>query len=247
MALKKISDVTKLVQGSYEYKQDGKPYAKESFEILLENQTQLTILKSNFLTVIHTGETLKVDTHYFLNQQKNPLSVVSRHSLGDKWLEKSFNYQIKIGKLDYSYTNHHGDHFNSTLDVSTPFVIVCPNIAFKALFTLTRKFEALARIPSTIVRADANFDASNAPQVEQVFIEYETTKPFNFKFGDDETISALKCKIFSSDPWAHNAQSSEVELVFSRNWGIPLDVNIAPQVHITLDRFKQFSETLETL
>jgi hypothetical protein len=211
-------NVNILLEGSYFYYEKGTNYSQENFKLLHVTDKQNYQVLSEVLSRIETGEFLKINVLYELNAQFLPLHVRIEKSIGSNYSLENFQVDHHAGQLHYTFQNATTQQeFHRPM--TTRHYLAAPSFATSTLFTLTRKMDAAARTPVTLISSVNDWTYQSPPTEKMVFVEWKIKDMDDFKIGES-SLSASHLLVYQND--STNADIEQpVSFYVSKHYGIP--------------------------
>ena len=140
----------KIYRGSYEYLNNGRVYAEESFEVFRDNHELTYTFNTEIHSRVATGELLTVTVEYIIGKDYIPKRVEIDKTLGKEHINEIFEANNKVNVVKYFFSNNEESHESQ---ISTPprYHITSPASCSSLLFILSKKFDTTSKNDYTII------------------------------------------------------------------------------------------------
>lgn len=227
----------KVIEGSYQYYQDGTSYSEENFKLLTEDKSQGNYyLKAEVLSRVKTGEFLKIISEYEFNHAFEPLNVSITRTLGDKESKESYLIDQKNKNVRYTFKDEDNSHKYEKIITGKPH-FATPCFSGCMMMTLSRKIDAVHKTPYTIITSDNIWDYKAPFYEKEVFVELMSLDPRIIEIGGNE-LKTTHCKLIESKDY--NASNSGFDIYLSKYYSIPYKIVFSENFYIEVERLKHF-------
>lgn len=207
-----------LLEGSYLYFNKEVNYSQENFKLIKFIDTGDYHIYSEILSRVENGEFLKIIVRYEMNHHYQPVFVRVEKSLGSRYAQEVFKFDIQAQDLNYTFqTSKSSQDFHRSL--GSKHYLTSPAFATAAIFTMTKKFDATGRTAIPVLSSTNDWDYKTPPEEKIVFAEYKTREVQDFKINN-ASLSASHLCLYEFDTSSATVEAP-VELFISKYYGIP--------------------------
>ena len=207
-----------ILEGSYLYFQKDVNYSQENFKLINFPETQSYHIYSEILSRIETGEFLKIMVRFEMNDHFHPTFVRIEKSLGNRYAQEVFKFDVSAQELKYTFQNSKGEQ-EFTRSLSAKHYLTSPAFATSAIFTLSRKFDATGRTSVALIGSQNEWTYEHAPEEKIVFAEFKTREIPDFKLNNTP-LSASHLLIHEFETPSASSETP-VEVFISKHYAIP--------------------------
>lgn len=228
-----------LIEGKYEYLNNGTPYSEESFSISREEKPSgKYTFEASTHTRVRTGEFLKILISYLTTTNFEPLNVRIERQLGDKNSIETFDIDQKTSNVSYKFESADKvESFNKI--VSGRFHFATPCFSLSMLMTQMRKLDPVHRTPYTIITSKNIWDYEEPFQEEEVYVELQSLDPAKINISGKE-LTATHCKLLQVDENGTIATEGH-DIYLSKYYSVPYQGDFGNGITIQIDKLKNFS------
>lgn len=207
-----------ILEGSYLYFDKEVNYSQENFKLIQFTDTGVYHIYSEILSRVESGEFLKIMVRYEMDTHFHPVFVRVEKSLGNRYAQEVFKFDIQAQDLNYTFQTSKGSQdFHRSL--SAKHYLTSPAFATAAIFTLTKKFDATGRTAIPVLSSTNDWDYKSPPEEKIVFAEFKTRELQDFKINN-APLSASHLCLYEFDTSSANVEAP-VEIFISKHFGIP--------------------------
>jgi hypothetical protein len=239
-----MQNLEKLLEGTYQYFQNGQNYSQENFTVDMLEETHDLIFNSEILSRVETGEFFKMQVRYRVNQFYAVQEVSVDRSLGSKISKELFELDHQTQILKYTFKSNSSSH-----TVERPFsskhFIAAPCFLTSALFTLTKKIDTTARTPVVFITPKNEWDFLGAPEDKVLWVELKAHDVEDFNLAG-ASFTASKFEIHEEDSLL-GAPKPGAQLWVSKLWGVPFQIEDPSGTKIVARKFKKLRQEMEKL
>lgn len=217
----------KVLEGAYRYLSLGKQYSQESFQVYRDPKTDSFLFHCEILSRVHTGEFLKSEVKYQIDSLCIPEQVIIKRSLGEQYAEETFNFNKQQKILHYTFTDINQQQSEFKKNISSKFQIATPAFSCSTLFSISKRFDSLARDTFTLVSSDNDWGFLKPFSENLIYVEYQTHKSEEIRVKNKD-LTCYLCKVFQADVHQHD-QPEPLIFYISKNMGIPYKGEIPQQ------------------
>lgn len=213
-----VGPIVILIEGEYNYVEKERNYCQETFKLTHNNETDHYTLLAEIFSRMDSGELLKVNVQYEMNQYYIPINVKISRSLGKKFSSETFFLDPTAQSLHYTFQNDSATQSYS-MSASNKHYIASPSFATTALFTLSKKFDATDRTAVSIITSDNTWDYQAPPEDRIIYADFKTRELTDFKINKAE-LSAMLLHLYKGDANSPHPEQP-VELYLSKHFNLP--------------------------
>lgn len=221
-----VGPIVILIEGEYNYVEKERNYCQETFKLNHQIETGHYILLSEIFSRMDSGELLKVNVHYEMNQYYFPINVKISRSLGKKFSLETFILDTTAQSLQYTFQNDTAAQ-NYSMSASNKHYIASPSFATTALFTLSKKFDATGRTAVSMITTDNTWDYQGPPEDRIIYADFKTRELTDFKINKAE-LSAMLLHLYKGDANSPHPEQP-VELYLSKHFNLPYQMSHGDQ------------------
>lgn len=207
-----------VLEGEYNYVEKERNYCTETFKLILSHETGHYTMLSEVFSRMETGELLKVNIRYEMNQYFFPIQVKIYRSLGKKFAQETFFLDTVAQSLNYSFQNDTQTQ-NFTMPVSSKHYLTSPSFATSTLFTLSKKFDATGRTAITFISSRNIWNYEAPPEDHILYADFKTRELTDYKINKTE-LSAMLLHLYQNDTNSIHSEGP-VEMYLSKHFNIP--------------------------
>ncbi|MBA2404637.1 MAG: hypothetical protein H0V66_07690 [Bdellovibrionales bacterium] len=207
-----------ILEGSYLYFQKDVNYSQENFKLINFPDTQSYHIYSEILSRIETGEFLKVMVRFEMNNHFQPTFVRIEKSLGNRYAQEVFKFDIPAQELKYTFQTSTGSQ-DFTRSLGAKHYLTSPAFATSAIFTLSKKFDATGRTVVALVNSQNDWTYEHPPEEKIIYAEFKTREVQDFKLNNTPLSASHLC-LYEFDTSSPTVESP-VEIFISKHYGIP--------------------------
>jgi hypothetical protein len=206
------------LEGEYNYVEKERNYCQETFKLVLNTENNHYIVLSEIFSRMDSGELLKINVRYEMNQYYFPINVKITRSLGKKFAQETFFLDTTSQTLRYHFQNDTRDQ-NFSMPATTKHYITSPSFATSALFTLSRKFDATGRTAVSMITSKNIWDYVAPPEDQIIYADFKTRELTDFKINKTE-LSAMLLHLYQGD--SNSPYHEEpTQIYLSKHYNIP--------------------------
>lgn len=207
-----------LLEGSYLYYQKEVNFSQENFKLIQFSDTHAYHIYAEILSRIENGEFLKIMVRYEMDQHFHPLFVRIEKSLGNRYAQEIYKFDLAAQELSYTFQNAQKVQ-EYKRSFGAKHYLTSPAFSTSAIFSLTKKFDATGRTSVTFLGSNNEWEYAAPPDEKVVFAEFKTREMPDFKINN-ASLSASHLCLYEHDTSSTN-QESPVEIFMSKHYAIP--------------------------
>lgn len=207
-----------LVEGEYDYLNKNQLYCQESFKLVKSSETDHHVLFSEIFSRVDTGELLKVNVRYEMNQYFYPVHVKISRAIGKKFAQEIFDLDVSAQTLHYNFKNDSMSQ-DFIMPAANKHYIASPAFATTALFTLTKKFDSTGRTAVAIISSDNIWSYEGPPMDRVIYADFKTHELSDYKLNHTE-LSAMLLHLYKGDSTGIY-HDEPVQLYLSKHYNLP--------------------------
>jgi hypothetical protein len=207
-----------LLEGSYLYYQDEINYSQENFKLVEHPDQQQFHVYSEILSRIETGEFLKILVRYEMNHHFTPIMARIERSIGNKYSQELFKFDLPTNELQYTFQNSQGSQ-EYKKNINNKHYITTPAFVTSTLFTLSKKFDATGRTPVVLVSTPNDWTYKGPPEEKIIYADYNSRETVDFQVNNN-LMSGTLLRLFENDG-THGSTESPVEFYLSKHFNLP--------------------------
>lgn len=207
-----------LLEGSYLYFQKDVNYSQENFKLVYFPDSRTHHIYSEILSRIETGEFLKIMVRFEMNDHFHPNFVRIEKSLGNRYSQEVFQFDIPAQELKYTFQNSKSSQ-EFTRSLAAKHYLTSPAFATSAIFTLSKKLDVTGRTAVSFISTQNDWTYEHPPEEKIVYAEFKTKELADFKLNNTPLSASHLClyEFDSSSPTGE----APVELFLSKHYAIP--------------------------
>jgi hypothetical protein len=207
-----------LLEGSYLYYQDEINYSEENFKLVELPDLQNFHLYAEIHSRIETGEFLKILIRYEMNQQFVPFFVRVERSIGSKYSQEIFKFDLPANELHYTFQNSQGTQ-EFTKSVNSKHYLTSPAVSTSIIFSLSKKFDASGRTPVVLVSTPNDWSYKGPPEEKIIYVDYNSRETIDFEVNGN-VLNGTLMRLYENDA-AHSGLEAPVEFYLSKHYNFP--------------------------
>lgn len=228
----------KLLEGKYNYYQNGHIYCEEHFKVFREESKHGNYsFQAELMSRVDTGEFLKIYVDYELNHHFEPLNVKVKRSLGGSKSTEKFSISAKDKNLRYTFQGVDGSHEQEKI-VTGKHHIATPAFSTSMLMTQHRKIDPVHRTAYDVLTSNNIWSYESPYHESTVHIELMKLEPVNIRIQGHE-LQATHCNIYETDKF-QNPGASGYPVYVSKYYQIPYLAEFPNGIRIEIERLKNF-------
>lgn len=228
----------KLLEGKYNYFQNGTHYCEEHFKVFREERKRGAFhFQAELLSRVHTGEFLKVYVDYQLAHNFEPMNVKIRRSLGGMKSLERYNVDLKDKKLRYSFSGPKGSKELED-SIGGRAHIVTPAFCSSMLMTEAHKIDPVHRTAYEVLGSANVWEYEGPYQESTLHIELVSLEPVTIEIHGKE-LQASHCSIHETDKF-QNPGSKGYPVYLSKHYQIPYLAELPDGIRIEIEKLKSF-------
>ncbi|MBY0517428.1 MAG: hypothetical protein K2P81_10990 [Bacteriovoracaceae bacterium] len=239
-----MQNIEKLIEGTYQYFQNGQNYSQENFYIEQIEETKDVIYSAEILSRADSGEFFKMHVTYAVNQFHAVQSVTIEKSLGERYAKETFNIDQNTQQLIYTFKN---SSYEKTIErpFSSKHFISAPCFLTSALFTLTKKIETTARTPVTFITTKNDWEYVEPPKDHILWVEMKAHDNEELVINGSP-LTANKYDLYEEDAMA-SMNSNCAQLWVSKLFGLPYQFEEKDGSKIVIRKLKKLKQEIEKI
>lgn len=228
----------KLIEGKYNYYQNGQNYCEEHFKVFREEKSQGTFsFQAELMSRVETGEFLKVFVDYELSHQFEPMNVRIKRSLGGTKSTERFSIDLKDKTLRYSFSGEDGVH-EQEKTLTGKHHIATPAFSTSMLMTQSRKIDPVHRTAYDIITSPNLWEYEHPFTESTLHIELMKLEPVTIHVQDHE-LQATHCNIYEMDKF-QNPGAKGYPIYLSKHYQIPYLAEFPNGIRVEIEKLKNF-------
>jgi len=241
----RIKDLTmRLFEGTFEYSNNGENYSQENFIVFKNEENKTIVYRAEVLSRVQTGEFLKIDVDYEVNNKWFPVRVEVKKSLGEDYACETFliNYDSNI--LIYEFDDGKSkDKIERILP--NKFQISTPCFLSSMLFSQSKKHNAMGRSQYTILRPNSEWSFNPEITDENLYAEFMTHEKTELKLNN-QSVACVKVLLFKNDSSA-TVKEQPVVVYLSKHIGIPYMMQTDDGIVIKVKNLKKHENQYDNM
>lgn len=232
----------KLIEGKYNYYQNGQSYCEEHFKLFREEKKQgAYTFQVELLSRVETGEFLKVYVDYELNHAFEPKNLRVKRSLGGIKSAERFQVDLKDKKVKYTFTtNDETKEYEKTL--SGRFHISAPAFCTSMIMTQAYKIDPVHRTSYDVLSSSNLWTYEGPFEENTIYVELMSLDPKTITIHDKELQASL-CNIFAQDKTA-KSQGEGYPIYLSKYYQIPYMAEFPDGIKVEIENLKNYESNL---
>ncbi len=207
-----------VVEGEYNYVEKERNYCQETFKLTHNIESGHYILYSEIFSRMDSGELLKVNVRFEMNQFYVPVDVKITRSLGKRFAQETFLLDTAAQSLHYNFQND-TDSQDFIMPASNKHFITSPAFAASTFFTLSKRFDATGRTAVAMISSKNIWTYEAPPEDQIIYADFQTRELTDYKINKTE-LSAMLLHLYNGD--ANSIyQEDPVQLYLSKHFNIP--------------------------
>lgn len=228
----------KLLEGKYNYFQNGQRYCEENFKVFREEKKYGAFtFQAELLSRVSTGEFLKVYVDYELTHNFEPLNARIKRSLGGSKSVERFSVDLKDKTLQYTFTGEKGFE-EIKKAVTGRYHISTPAFSTSMLMTEARKIDPVHRTAYNIISSSNVWEYEKPFQESTLYVELMSLEPVTINIHDKE-VQASHCNIFETDKF-QNPGAEGYPVYLSKYYQIPYLAELPGGIRVEVAKLKGF-------
>ncbi len=207
-----------VLEGEFNYAEKERNYCNETFKLIHSSESGHYTILSEIFSRMDTGELLKVNVRYEMNQYYVPISVKITRSLGKRFAQESFYLDPTEQVLNYTFQNDTGTQ-TFTMPATNKHYLTSPAFATSTLFTLSKKFDATGRTSVIFITSKNIWDYEAPPEDQILYADFKTRELTDFKINKTE-LSAMLLHLYQNDTNSIHPEEP-VQMYLSKHFNIP--------------------------
>jgi hypothetical protein len=207
-----------LLEGSYLYYQDDTNYSQENFKLVEHKELQTYHLFAEILSRIETGEFLKILVRYEMNQHFMPYLCRIERSIGSKYSQEVFKFDLPAGELHYTFQNSQGTQ-EFTKSINSKHYLSTPAFSTTTLFSLSKKFDATGRTPIVLLSTNNDWSYKGPPEEKIIYGDHNPREVIDF-IVNGNTLQGTLLRLYENDS-THASSETPVEFYLSKHFNLP--------------------------
>jgi len=215
----RVKDLTtKLFEGTFEYANNGDNYSVENFVVFKNDENKSIVYRSEVLSRVQTGEFLKINVDYEVNNKWFPVRIEVKKYLGEDYACETFFINHDSNILIYEFDDGKEKEMVERV-LPNKFQITTPCFLTSMLFSQSKKNNAMGRSQYSLLRP--NSDWSFNPEIvdETIYAEFMTHEKTELKINN-QNVSCVKVLLYKNDS-SVNQKEMPVTVYLSKHIGIP--------------------------
>jgi hypothetical protein len=222
----------KLINGTYTYYQEGKAYSEESFRVFHELDENYHVFETETMTRLHTGELLKLEVEYQVNQKFLPEVVTLKKTIGKTLVREVFTCNWTDHYLLYEIVTPDGVK-KQKKEISGLYQISTPTVGLSLICTHGRKMNLYGRTRYVFVVSNNNWKYETPIEENDVYLELASNDPIPFTLKG-KNLSGKKYNMYKHDS-SDCFDEDPVVFYASKYFSIPYLVEIGDDIRIEVN------------
>ncbi len=226
----------KILEGKYNYFNEGHVYTEEIFHVERETGIQGNFFfNAEVLSRVKTGEFLKIYTEYEVNKNFDPVHVKITRQLGAQTSQEDFSIDLKTKVTHYKFTCDEKENRFEKILMSTPH-IAAPCFLTSMIMVNQKKIDPVQRTPYTLISSN-NIWKYKGPFFEhETYLELEELEPQKIIIDGNE-LKATHCKLLQVDSNG-SINSAGRDIWLSKYYYIPYLAKFDKNLEIRIETLK---------
>ena len=184
-----ITNFIKIYKGAYDYFDDKRKYAEETFEIFKDSQNHLLTFKAEVSGRAPNGEFLIINVIYSITERFSPIAVQVKKTMGKQTTTEEYLFDHTSNTMRYHFQS---DKMLGEINLATKqrMHISTPSISTSLLFLKSKKFQNSAVNTYKTLISDNQWDLKYNLRLEDISVERISATPINLNLKD-QNIEAM--------------------------------------------------------
>ncbi len=232
----------KLIEGKYNYYQNGQDYCEEHFKLFREEKKQGNYtFQVELLSRVETGEFLKVYVDYELNHAFEPVNLRVKRSLGG--IKSSERFQVDLKNKNIRYTFSSNEETKEYEKIATGrFHISAPAFCTSMLMTQAHKIDPVHRTSYDMISSTNLWTYEGPFEENTIYVELMSLDPKTITIHDKELQASL-CHIFAHDKSSQDAGPG-YPVYLSKHYQIPYMAEFPDGIRVEIESLKNYESNL---
>jgi hypothetical protein len=224
-------EIEKLFEGKYVYSKDGESFSQEEFKVFKRLDTTTLVYQSEILSRVSTGELLKIECNYEINNQWSPVEVNVEKHLGDMYSEESYYVNANTQSVNYEFRTQ-DKVVNKERPTPPKFQISTPAFLTSMLCTQQKSFSSMGRSQFSLLASNNEWECRYPLEDQYLYIEYKSHENEDIVINGQE-LANTRCSLYRHDA-IENVQERPTIVYLSKHIGIPYVLEI-PQENLRIE------------
>jgi hypothetical protein len=241
----RVKDLTmRLFEGTFEYSNNGENYSQENFVVFKNEENKTIVYRSEVLSRVQTGEFLKINVDYEVNNKWFPVRIEVKKSLGEDYACETFLINYDSNVLIYEFDDGKNKDMVERI-LPNKFQISTPCFLTSMLFSQSKKHNAMGRSQYNILRPNSDWKFDPEISDETLFAEFMTHEKTELKINN-QTVTCVKVLLFKNDSAATIKEQPTV-VYLSKHIGIPYMLQTEDGVVIKVKNLKKHENQYDNM
>ncbi len=178
-----------IYKGAYDYFQEKRKYAEETFEIYKDPQNHILTFKTEVSGRAPNGEFLLIHVIYSITERFSPIAVQVKKTMGKQITSEEFLFDHTTNTMRYHFQS---DKMLGEINIATKqrMHISTPSICTSLLFLKSKRFQNSAINTYKTLISDNQWDLNYNLRLEDISVERISATPVNLILKD-QNIQAM--------------------------------------------------------
>jgi len=234
-----------LLEGKYNYLQDGKVYSEENFTLKKEDKPNGDyLLEAETLTRTRTGEFLKTIIQYGFTEKYLSTQIKVQRLLGPRASEEYIRVNQREKTCHYTFTSDDVKR-NKEIYFTGYLYFATPCFCASMLMTQMKKIDPVHRTQYSILSSENIWEYKDQIKDHDVYVEIQELEPVNIQIGTNN-LKATHCKLLQVDE--NGTIATEGHNIFlSKYHSIPYRGIFDNGIVIEIDSLKNFESKYKNI
>lgn len=228
----------KIIEGKYNYFNQGHLYSDEQFEIYrLASPVGNLLFSSEVTSRVKTGEFLKINIDYEVNFKFDPINVKIKRQLGNRSSSESFYIDLKETNVVYEFQGSGRPNYFEKI-VTHKSHVAAPCIATFMMMANQRKIDPVHKTHYSILSTPNIWDYKGEFIETDIYLELLDINPKSLMIAGNE-LEATHCKLFQTDENGSLIDDNQ-QLWLSKHYHLPYMAKFGNNIEIKIETLKNF-------
>ena len=222
-----ITNFIKIYKGAYDYFDDKRKYAEETFEIFKDSQNHLLTFKAEVSGRAPNGEFLIINVIYSITERFSPIAVQVKKTMGKQTTTEEYLFDHTTNTMRYHFQS---DKMLGEINLATKqrMHISTPSISTSLLFLKSKKFQNSAVNTYKTLISDNQWDLNYNLRLEDIAVERISATPIDLSLKNQN----MQAMIYRLSKFEYDDSSSKkspkdkyhLDLYLSKHLTIPYKI-----------------------
>jgi len=222
-----ITNFIKIYKGAYDYFDDKRKYAEETFEIFKDSQNHLLTFKAEVSGRAPNGEFLIINVIYSITERFSPIAVQVKKTMGKQTTTEEYLFDHTTNTMRYHFQS---DKMLGEINLATKqrMHISTPSISTSLLFLKSKRFQNSAVNTYKTLISDNQWDLNYNLRLEDIAVERISATPIDLSLKGQN----IQAMIYRLSKFEYDGSSSKkpptdkyhLDLYLSKHLTIPYKI-----------------------